>query len=152
MADNWQSPSGGSGNQWTNINLAYDDNEYTTYAYNMDGTGNFSLELTRAALLCDKVRYKFGLMFASTLNAIIHVYYDADYHEIYNGVVETGVWVNKWVVPTNPGEAKTVSKAKLILSWPPSNQGRVYEMNFNQAVVQSVIPNMMKHYKNMRAA
>jgi hypothetical protein len=150
MADNWQSPTGASGTNWFNHTASYDENE-SSQAFIMT-SGSSYLELTRADLFCDKIRFKLGTATPVALYVDIQVYYDGAYNACYNGIFTKDVWVEKNVVPGSPGQAKTVSKVKIQLTWAGSNQGKVFEMDFNQAVVQSVIPNMMKHYKNRRAA
>jgi len=98
----WVSPTGfvDSGGQWTNEAKAYDGiAEIGNYAkHTPDTTGWTSfLELTHAALDCNKVRFWIQSNQQAAQQGIIDldVYYNDDWHDIYSGDYAAQAWVEK---------------------------------------------------------
>jgi len=144
----WMSPTGGSGTNWTNVQRAYDENE-SNFADSNTGVGWTGwIELTVSPLLCDMIRFKVSFIPTYYSSFEAEVYYEDGYHTIYQGGVINAAWVSKDVIPGSPGQTKVVSKMRLRFLRSVPTSGKVYEVDFNQ--VQSVILNIMKHYRNMR--
>ncbi len=144
----WMSPTGGSGTNWTNVQRAYDENE-SNFADSNTGVGWTGwIELTVSPLLCDMIRFKVSFIPTYYSSFEAEVYYEDGYHTIYQGGVINVAWVSKDVIPGSPGQTKVVSKMRLRFLRSVPTSAKVYEVDFNQ--VQSVIPNIMKHYRNMR--
>jgi len=144
----WVSPTGGSGTDWTDVANAYDEN-VSSFAYVAAATGwtNY-IELTVPPLLCDKIRFNVRAWYGA-ISVDVDVYYEDAYHDVYQGTDFTdNTWKEKDVIPGSPGQAKVVSKMRVRFNRSISTLVKLYEVDFNQA--QSVIPNMMKHYRNMR--
>lgn len=144
----WVSPTGGGGPFWANAGNAYDENESSFAISNTGVDWSFWIELTVPPLLCDKIRFNALYNTLNVTSVEVQVYYDGTYHSVYTGAFLNHAWVEKDVIPGSPGRAKTVSKMKLRFFRITFTAAMVYEADFNQA--QSVIANMMKHYRNMR--
>jgi len=144
----WISPTGGSGTDWNDIGNAYDDNESSKAASSANIGWTYWVELTVPPLLCDKIRFKAYFGSPSVQAGVVEVYYEGAYHSVYTGDYLNRTWVEKDLIPGSPGQAKTVSKIRFMFLCGEFTVAELYEVDFNQ--VQSVIPNMMKHYRNMR--
>jgi hypothetical protein len=144
----WVTPSNTSGSMWMNPTNIRDDNE-TTYAMSTGGGGLTPyIEATVSSIQCDKIRFK--APYDSNQNSIeIDAYYDGAYNSVYLGAYLDNTWVEKDVVPATPGLAKEVTKMRIRFNRQSGYPAKIYEVDFNLA--QSVIPNMIKHYENMRA-
>ena len=93
----WISPTGhiDPDTQWSNEPNAYDEIEASQAASASPGhSWSAFLELTHAAINCDKVR--FHAPFNGTQNGIdLDVYYDGDWHHVYQGIYTSNEWVEK---------------------------------------------------------
>ena len=129
----WVSPTGfvDTANVWGTEPFAYDGN-LSTYAQEgyASGWGDF-LELTIAALNCDKVRHNSQL--TSALDAIdIDVYYDGAWQHVYEGAYAHFTWQEKSL-----GDTYAVTAARVRYHRVPeeSVRARLYEFEFNEVVV-----------------
>lgn len=131
----WISPTGFvDHDSWDNEALAYDE-DTETFAYHPTNTDSWSsyLELTIAAMDCNKVRF-FARYNATRTNQIsLDVYYDDDWHNIYTGAYANEEWVEK----TIPAGTKSVTAAqvKFYNDYMFAYTTRLYEFDFGEAAV-----------------
>lgn len=142
-ADDWQSPTGGSGD-WDNIPNAYDENTDTAASIAIPKSSwSPPLTLTRPAINCDKVR--FNVNWGGT-NGIYYtdldVYWDGEWHDIYEGNHELhNTWIEKSL-----GGVYSVTQARISLYNDYIGGGRtgyVYEFDFNQVALAGISWNNM---------
>ncbi len=90
----WVSPTGGSG--WLLSERAYDDNE-GNYAYVETAYVGWTvyLELTHAALDCDKLQFIIKVDVDQLDTVDINVYYDGGWHDVYEGDYPHREWFEK---------------------------------------------------------
>lgn len=107
----WVNPTGtvDTGGTWTDDGNAIDGNT-GTFAYSANNNNNNYLEMTHAALSCDKVqiyvnKYKSG---AEDVNCDVDVYYSAAWHNIFSGIVTADTWTEKTI-----GSTETVTSARV---------------------------------------
>jgi len=129
----WVSPTGfvDPDAKWTTEGFAYDENT-VTYAHSTLSADSWSsyLELTVDALSCNKVQF-WAEYVADRVNSIsIDVYYDDDWHNIYEGAFANKEWVEKPI----PAGTKTVSAArvKLYNDYFPLQICQLYEFDFGE--------------------
>jgi len=106
MADNWVSPTGHDDpdGAWTNEANAYDGNTGTDAS--CAGLGKY-LELTIAAIRCDKVRF-FNSNAGAPEHILVDVYYDSDWHNVYDAAAEQGEWTEASI-----GTIESVTAARI---------------------------------------
>ncbi|GAJ09249.1 unnamed protein product, partial [marine sediment metagenome] len=95
--------------QWSDEPNAYDEDtgSQALTAPPGDSWSSF-LELTHAAINCDKVR--FHAPYDASQNSIkLEVFYDGSWHEVYEGVYANNEWVEKDLGGTFPVTAARVS-------------------------------------------
>lgn len=112
MPNGWVSPTGfiDPGNMWRDETKAYDE-DTDSPAINDIPTKQWSsyLELTHAALSCDKVQF-WAYYDARYITQIsVDVYYDGAWHNIYEGSFADREWVEK----TIPAGTKSVTAARV---------------------------------------
>ena len=126
----WVNPTGfvDGGGSWNTEPLAYDENT-ATYAYEdipAVGWGNY-LELTRAAVLCDKVQIWSSRSAANVDTIAVDVYYGAAWHNIYSGALIIGAYQEYAIDST-----QTVTAMRIRYSTNKKNrQARICEADFN---------------------
>lgn len=126
--DNWVSPTGHNDpdSKWVTEANAY-DGDIGSSAANSAVNYDHYLELTIAAIQCDKVR-----IYARDIYIIgydpdldIDVYYSSAWHNIFSGTITNLAWVEKVI-----GSTQTVTKAR-IKSNTSDKTLRIYEFEFN---------------------
>ena len=129
----WLSPTGfvDSGSVWTSEALAYDENT-DTYAYASAIRNGWTdyLQLTHAALDCDKVQVWVSKLIAN-INAIeVDVYYGGVWHNIYSGAIIEGSFVEYPI-----GSTQSVTAMQIRFSSTKASTGgcRIHEADFNEA-------------------
>lgn len=130
----WISPTGHNDpdGDWSYETRAYDD-DLVKWAYE-NGTGY--LELTHAALLCDKVRfYTEGWYGTHTLD--LDVYYGGAWHNIYSANPPEDQWVEVAIGST---ESVTAARVKASSS---SNVHLFNELDFNEVISPTYIPKVI---------
>lgn len=101
----WVSPTGASGDNWSDPENVYDEDTGTLAYCNVDDA---DLEMTLdSAIDCTKVRFFLYCAWAFSIN--LDVFYEGAYHEIYSGTPPEDQWVEK----TIPAGMKSVSKARI---------------------------------------
>uniref|UniRef100_A0A6M3KBF4 Uncharacterized protein n=1 Tax=viral metagenome TaxID=1070528 RepID=A0A6M3KBF4_9ZZZZ len=125
----WNSPTGfvdGSAG-WTNEANAYDENT-GTYATCLAADNGKYLELTIAAIFCDRVR-----VYAQDVNGgpndpdvAIDLYYDGAWTNIYTGTITKNTWVTK----KNPAGAKIVTSMRIKTNSVTGAQVQLHEVDF----------------------
>lgn len=126
----WVSPTGfvDPDNKWSDEGKAYDDN-IGTYATHAD-IGAYSwgsyLELTHAAIDCNKVQYRVDGTGMTQVS--VDVYYDGDWHNIYEGTFTYPAWEEKSI----PAGTKSVTAARLKIynDTGVARVGEIYEFDF----------------------
>ena len=109
----WVSPTGHNDpdGKWSNETLAYDDDEVTSADSDSVPPQTWSsfLELTHAAIACNKIRFM-GWMSGKPAGCDIDldVYYEADWHHVYQGAFTHLTWLEKDI----PAGTKTVTKMR----------------------------------------
>ncbi|MBA7581328.1 hypothetical protein ES708_23230 [subsurface metagenome] len=109
----WVSPTGHDDpdNAWIQEDHAYDEatGTYTfTSPYVPPLTWSGFIELTHAALPCDKVRFFAEITLGYFEIVDLDVYYGGDWHHVYQGGFATRTWVEKAL-----GNTYSVTKARL---------------------------------------
>jgi len=137
MADDWQSPTGHNDpdTKWTSETQAYDDD--LEWGTGTSEPGHY-LELTHAALYCDKVRV-YAVSYESWPAEInpditLGVYYDSDWHTIFTGAITKNTWVEKSI----PAGTKSVT-AMRIKENNASDGMDLWEADFNQAAEPQIV-------------
>lgn len=132
----WVSPTGfvdGSG-QWSDEPYAYDDDTGTAAeGWAAKSSWSAYLELTISAIACDKVRFWARYSVSSATSIDLYVFYDEDWHHVYEGAYPDREWVEKEI----PAGTKSVTKAKVrFYNSDPDNVRNPYlfEFDFNSAV------------------
>lgn len=106
----WVSPTGFNDpeGKWSNELYAYDGNRDTrTKSLVLGGGWSSYLELTHAAINCNKVRFFVGKSFNDFIS--IDVYYENAWHNIYEGSFDYSTWEEKAI----PEGIKSVTKARV---------------------------------------
>lgn len=117
----WVSPTGFTAGDWSNEANAYDGDAGT---YASTGTHDQEMELTIASTSCSKVRIKAANSVGGDVSSgKIEVYYGGAYHELHDGVIATGDWVEYEI-----GSQQDVTKARLTLT--DFTTFRCYEFEF----------------------
>jgi len=106
----WISPTGASGAEWTDLPKTYDENTNTGagYSYSATWTSNWTsfLELTHAALNCDKVQFHaYKGVYLDKID--LDVFWAGGWHHIYEGTYSTA-WIEKSL-----GGEYSVTKARI---------------------------------------
>jgi len=108
----WVSPTGHNdpGVVWVNPELAYDES-LITYAATALTTGVWTafLGLTHAALNCDKIQFVARVCGTKVDSIDVDVYYDGDWHHVYEGAYTNSEWVEKPI----PAGTKSVTAAQI---------------------------------------
>lgn len=108
----WVSPTGHNdpGSTWVNETQAYneDTGDYSYQSISPSSWGTF-LELTRAALNCNKVRYHIPLNHSDITEIDVDVYYEGAWHDVYQG----SYTVNEWIEKDIPAGTKSVTAARI---------------------------------------
>lgn len=132
----WVSPTGfvDPDSKWSDEALAYDDDTGTN-ALNAKINWNSYLELTHAALNCDKVRIYARDWDAGAYDPDldIDVYYDGGWNNIFSGLITKDTWVEK----TIPAGEKSVTAARI----KSNTSGRgllLYEFDFREVVAAGI--------------
>uniref|UniRef100_A0A6M3J7H7 Uncharacterized protein n=1 Tax=viral metagenome TaxID=1070528 RepID=A0A6M3J7H7_9ZZZZ len=125
----WVTPTGtvDPDTAWTNPSYANDDNT-ATYANAATANGHY-LELTHAALWCDRVRF-WVLLEGAGSSIDVDLYYESAWHNIHSGNVTEGAWVTK----KNSAGLKSVT-AMRIRTNDAATYGRIYEADFGCPIV-----------------
>lgn len=128
----WVKPTGFSdpGSTWTDEALAY-DGDTGTYAYTSVPKGGWSgyLELTRAAIQCDKVRGWFNEGIVNVSNFELDVYYGGAWHNIHAGEPTYGQYVE---FPIGSTESVTGVRFRFYSTKTDSDGGQCCEAEFNE--------------------
>ncbi len=134
----WVSPTGHNepNNKYSGETNAYDENTGTNASTSENG---YYLELTHAAILCDKVRIYAAVYYQTATppyaffvdpDIDIDVYYSGGWHNIWSGVITERTWVEKAI-----GSNETVTKARIkfsnIQTGHINDFGQIYEFDFN---------------------
>lgn len=131
----WISPTGfvDSGSVWTSEALAYDENTGTyAYATALKSGWTDYLELTHAALGCDKVQIWVSINLAN-INALeVDVYYSSAWHNIYSGAITVGQFVEYAIGST---ESVTAMRIRFYSTKASTDGCMVHEADFNEVIV-----------------
>ena len=129
----WVSPTGHNDpdTEWINEEQGYNDDtgDYASDSIGNDRWGSY-LELTIASISCDKVRF-WAWYSAPVINTIdLDVYYDGDWHDVYQGSYANEEWVEKSI----PAGTKSVTKARVRFynEYGISISCRLYDFDFNE--------------------
>jgi len=133
----WVSPTGYNDpyNKWSVEASAYDD-RISTYAWSVSTEeGEQSrLELTHAALNCDKVRFRLGFEDDEDCvsGVVVAVYYEGGWHNVYSGGVPPYGWNEASIA------AGTKSVTAMYINWEVDSEQEVecdiYEVDFHEVV------------------
>jgi len=108
----WLSPTGyvDPDSKWINEGLAYDENITTASVNQNVATESWSsyIELTHSAISCSKVRFDATYNSAYITSISLDVYYSSDWHNIYEGIFNHHVWVEKEI-----GSIQTVTAMRM---------------------------------------
>ncbi len=134
----WVSPTGfvDGGSVWTSETLAYDENTDTyAYANALKSDWTDYLELTHAALNCDKVQLWVGHDI-SNVNAIeVDVYYSLGWHNIFpSGAPTWGAWQEHTIGST---ESVTALRVRFYSTKAGAGACWIHEADFNEV---SLVP------------
>lgn len=127
-APGWVIPTSGSG--WT-YNYRARDNDLATWASNTVQPQTWSpfIYLTHAAIDCDKIRF-YALRYSNSIDTIdIDVYYEDDWHHVYQGGYADRVYVEKSI----PEGTKSVTQVRASIynrSVDTAKSARIYEIHF----------------------
>jgi len=128
----WISPTGfiDSGSVWTDEALAYDENTGTyAYASALKGDYTDNLELTHAALDCDKVQIWVSIGGAN-INAIeVDAYYSSAWHNTYSGAIVEGQFVEYAIGST---QSVTAMRVRFYSTKAVTAGCMVHEADFNE--------------------
>lgn len=128
MADNWVSPTSHNDpdSKWVMEVDAYDGDTGSSAANTAVNYDHY-LELTIAAIQCDKVRIYAQDIYITGYNPDldIDVYYSSAWHNIFSGTITKLAWVEKAI-----GSTQTVTKAR-VKSNTSDKTLRIYEFEFN---------------------
>jgi hypothetical protein len=133
----WKSPNSSSGN-WTSMANAYDEST-DSYTYKLTAAGTWSslIELQVPVLVCDKIRFftSSSLTYFTLIN--IDVYYNGDWHLVYEGTFIINEWIEK-IVPNGPS---VVSKARIKFynNGASASMARLNEFDFNQFAARPLV-------------
>jgi len=147
----WISPTGHIADSgWATEARAYDDNlnlSATFYKEDEDDTWTPFLELTHAALNCDKVRFRLAASDSDEVD--LDVWYGDAWHHLFQG---TWLLDNTWYEKAIPGGPFLVTKMRLRLFCPTGDEWDAYvkEVDFNEVAAGIAIPVAMHHYKQLR--
>jgi len=136
----WVSPTGhyDEYNCWYNEGLAYDDDEGTRAHTN---NYNLGLQLTHAALQCDKIRIMARRYITPSYydpNVAVDVYYGGEWHEIYDGLITKDIWVEMPI-----GSTESVDAAKV--RWMNNNDSfHLWEFDFNEVEAPPVVKTLVQ--------
>jgi hypothetical protein len=137
----WKSPTGyyDESNVWNNEPYAYDGN-VSTYANSTvlaHSWSGFLDLLIDPPILCDKVQLYASQFHANIDQVQIDVYYNSDWHTIFNGSFSLNVW-QTYTIPDGP---QVVSKARVRFYEDSTASGSAYlcEFNFNQSAVRPLV-------------
>lgn len=132
----WVSPTGfvDPAGQWTNETNIYDED---TDTYGQDSVygpawGDY-VELTHAAISCDKVRFNAKYVDVSQNSIILDVYYEGAWHNIYEGSYTLNTWEEK-TIPAGT-KSVTAARAKFYNAYPLNFAMLFYEFDFWETVV-----------------
>jgi hypothetical protein len=136
----WKSPTGHSTpTDWIYPEKTYDENT-AIYAYCLVppmSWGPFLELLISPATLCDKVRYY--TIYSPNITAVdIDVYYDGNWHNVYEGAFYNDVWNEK----NTPNGPFTISKARICFyngHTVATRQARFGEFDLNQIIVRPLV-------------
>jgi len=106
----WVSPTGFNDpeGKWSNERYAYDGRRTSRTASLVLGGGWSSyLELTHAAINCNKIQFFVGKSFIDLIS--VEVYYESAWHNIYEGSFDYSIWEEKAI----PEGIKSVTKARV---------------------------------------
>jgi len=131
----WVSPDGfvDPSADWSDEANTYDGNTASNSNYDSESTGYSGyLELTHAALNCDKVRFWCGDEDGNA-DIDIDVYYDGGWHSVYTGAFAHSEWVEKSI----PAGTKSVTamRIRLDVKTGDENSAYIYEVDFNEVEV-----------------
>lgn len=109
----WVSPTSHNdpASAWTNPHQCYDDDPGTLGldpAIPTESYGEF-LELIRAAVDCDKIRYNALCQHVDFGKIDVDVFYDEDWHDVHEGDFAR----NEWEERSIPAGTKSVTKARV---------------------------------------
>ena len=127
----WVSPTGfvdGSGT-WISETLSY-DGDTVTYAYEdipAEGWGNY-LELTHAAVNCDKVQIWSGRESTNITNIEVDVFYSGAWDNIFSGVGTFDTWIE---YPIGSTESVTALRVRYYTN-KKSREAELHEAAFNE--------------------
>lgn len=108
----WVSPTGFNdpNTKWGNEIYAYDDKRHTACRSLVSGESWSSyLELTHAAIYCNKVEFYANNAFGIISAISVDIYYESVWHNIYEGSFADRTWVEKAI----PEGIKSITKARV---------------------------------------
>jgi len=132
----WTAPTGHNDpdNAWNDEALAHDGDTGTYAASDAVVAGQWSkfIELTIDAINCDKIRFWAVYVENFREDCDIDVFYEDDWHDVYQGSFVAGNWVEKDI----PAGAKSVTKARFrqYIAW-EGLAARLYEFEFWEEIV-----------------
>lgn len=153
MADDWQSPTGfvDPGSEWDDEAQAYDEDTGTRasrLSVPASGWTDF-IELTRASLSCDKVRF-WAHYYDGYIDTVdIDLYYSGGWHDLYEGAYTHDNWTEKAIGST---QTVTAMRLRFYNDYSSAQNCRFYEADFNQVGVPSGQPyiSRVQHIAGMR--
>lgn len=129
----WVSPTGfvDSGGVWTDETLAYDENTGTyVYASALKSAWTDYLELTHAALDCDKIHVWVDHAIANINSIEIDVYYDSAWNNIFSGAPSSwGAWVEYAIGST---QSVTAMRVRFYSTKASTDGCQIMEADFNE--------------------
>lgn len=131
-AGRWLNPTSYSDpdEDWTNEANAYDGDTatYATVAFAGAGVWSGYLELIRAAVLCDKVRF-YALQTDTRITIDLDLYYGDAWHDLYEGTFAGSEWVEKAL---SAEQSVTKARIRMKCSEVTPTSGRLYEFDFHE--------------------
>lgn len=140
----WITPTGEVLNGWSGHGLAWDDDTGTSSSYDAaPATWTPYLELTHAALNCDKIQIWINTEKDSMTSVEVDVFYSGSYHNIYRGAPTLGSFAEYTIGST---ESVTAIRIKCLNSHAVQARFQyVHEADFNEVVASgaTVYPNLL---------
>lgn len=138
----WVSPTGfvDGGSVWTSETLAYDEGTGTyAYADALKSDWTDYLELTHAALDCDKVQLWVDHDIANINQIQVDVYYSSAWHNIFSDAPSWGAWQEHTIGST---QSVTALRVRFFSTKASTGGCRVHEADFNEVVPLPDISNL----------
>ena len=142
VSSTWISPTTATGTSWADPNNVKDENEesYASYTIPWNGTWSNYITLTRASVLCDRIRY-----WVTRESALVHIididaWYDDNWQIVVNdGAITVGGWRTETI-----GTFEEITQIRVRFrnesSTPDNNLWvRFHEFDFNEAADNEVV-------------